>query len=528
MKNCIGIVIFLFAALALNAQDINISKQNLVNDLTYLAGASCVGRGSDQEGILAAAKFIEDRLENLGIPAFQGATQNQEFLKGYRQNVPLKKEIINAVDLRISDDAFNYKNQFWVNTGYTETSIAAKDLVFVGYGINAKGFNELEGDLTNKVIVVLEGEPTSSDGKSLIDPEKNQSVWGQSISFKLSAVSAKNPAAILVITKNFKNIAQLYQYRAEHPQIKLNIPVDSSATFFITQNPVIPTFFMNEKMSAKVLKLLRISEKKVLKSYRKQLKPIRKTVKENFNASISRTIDTFESPNIMAFLPGSDLSQEVLVVSAHYDHLGIEGEEIYYGADDNGTGTVALLALAQAYVENIKKGKRPKRSILFLWVTAEEKGLLGSNFFTEKPPFEINNIVANLNIDMIGRTDKAHENNSKYIYIIGGDRTSLDLHNLNEQANAESVNIELDYTFNDPKDPNRYYYRSDHYNFVKNGIPAIFYFSGIHDDYHKPTDTVDKIDFDKMKTIIELVYRTSWMIVNRPDRIVSDLPDGGE
>lgn len=528
MKNYIVLIIILFSSFTLTAQEIRIDKQKLVTDLNYLAGQPCLGRGSDQEGILVAAKFIEDRLEALGIPPFKSAKQNEEFIKGYRQNVPLKKEIINNVELRIDNQLYTYKTQFWVNTGYTETNISATDLVFVGYGINATGFNELSGDLTNKIVVVLEGEPTTKNGNSLIDPEKKQSVWGQSLSFKISAISAKNPKAILVVTKNFKSISQLYQYRADHPQVKLNIPVDSSATFFITQNPVIPTFFMNDKMSAKILKLLKVSEKKVLKSYRKQLKPIRKSTQRNFNASIARTINTFESPNIMAFLPGSDLSQEVLVVSAHYDHLGIEGDDIYYGADDNGTGTVALLALAEAYVENIKKGKRPKRSILFLWVTAEEKGLLGSNFFTQKPPIELHNIVANLNIDMIGRTDKAHTDNPKYIYIIGGDRTSIDLHQLNEQANSESVNIELDYTFNDPKDPNRYYYRSDHYNFVKNGIPAIFYFSGVHDDYHKPSDTVDKIDFDKMKTIIELVYRTSWMIVNRPDRIVSDLPEGGE
>ena len=164
----------------------------------------------------------------------------------------------------------------------------------------------------------------------------------------------------------------------------------------------------------------------------------------------------------------------------------------------------------------------PRRSILIMAVSGEEKGLLGSKYYTENPVYPLEKTIANLNVDMIGRVDKFHENND-YIYLIGSDRLSRELHNISEEVNRKYFNLELDYTFNDKDDPNRYYYRSDHYNFAKNNIPVIFYFNGVHEDYHKPTDTIDKIDFEKTQKISRFIFLTAWELANRNERPSLDI-----
>lgn len=227
--------------------------------------------------------------------------------------------------------------------------------------------------------------------------------------------------------------------------------------------------------------------------------------------------------NVLGFLKGSEKPDEVLIITSHYDHVGIINGEIHNGADDDGSGTVTVLEIAEAFANAAKKGKGPKRSILFMTVTGEEKGLLGSRYYTDvNPIFPLENTVANLNVDMVGRVDDAHKENSNYIYLIGSDKLSQDLHELSEKVNKTYTNVELDYTYNDENDPNRFYYRSDHYNFAKNNIPIIFYFNGTHEDYHKPTDTVDKIDFATMENRARLIFHTGWEIANRDKKIVVD------
>lgn len=228
-----------------------------------------------------------------------------------------------------------------------------------------------------------------------------------------------------------------------------------------------------------------------------------------------------QSENILAFIEGSEKPEEIIVVSAHYDHVGMSNGEIYNGADDDGSGTVALLEMAQAFQLAKKSGNGPKRSILFLHVTGEEHGLLGSKYYADNPIFPMANTVANLNIDMIGRCDPGNCGKD-YVYVIGSEMLSTDLKKINETANKETVNLELNYKYDDPNDKDRLYYRSDHYNFAKNGIPVIFYFDGIHEDYHKPTDTPDKIDYVSLKKRTQLVFATAWELANRKDRIVVD------
>ena len=222
--------------------------------------------------------------------------------------------------------------------------------------------------------------------------------------------------------------------------------------------------------------------------------------------------------NIIGYIEGTDLKDELLVITAHYDHLGTKEDSlIYNGADDNGSGTSSIMEIAQAFMLAKKEGNGPRRSVLIMPVSGEEKGLLGSKYYVDNPIYPLENTIANLNIDMIGRIDDYHDN-PDYIYLIGSDRLSTELHQISEDVNKQYINLELDYKFNEEDDPNRYYYRSDHYNFAKNNIPVIFYFNGVHADYHKTSDTVDKIHFGKIQKISRYIFFTAWELANRNER----------
>ena len=228
------------------------------------------------------------------------------------------------------------------------------------------------------------------------------------------------------------------------------------------------------------------------------------------------------SQNVVAFIKGSEKPDELIILSAHYDHVGIEDGQIYNGADDDGSGTVSLIEIAKAFQKAKKQGNGPKRSILFLHVTGEEIGLYGSRYYTENPLFPLSNTVVNLNVDMIGRIGSEKEGNDNYVYLIGSDKLSQELHDVSEAVNKRYTNLELDYTYNDDNDPNRFYYRSDHYNFAKKNIPVIFYFNGTHKDYHKHTDTPDKIEYELLAKRSRLIFLTAWEIANREGRIKLD------
>ncbi len=229
------------------------------------------------------------------------------------------------------------------------------------------------------------------------------------------------------------------------------------------------------------------------------------------------------SINVASIIEGSVYPNEYIVLTAHLDHVGMEGEEIFNGADDDGSGSMALLEIAQAFKMAAVDGNRPKRSIVILHVSAEEKGLLGSEYYTENPLYPLEDTITNLNVDMIGRTDPTRDSdNDDYIYLIGTDRLSSMLHETSERVNKKTVNLELDYRFNAWDDPNRFYFRSDHYNFAKNNIPVIFYFSGTHEDYHMPTDTADKIRYDLLTKRTKLIFHTAWEIANMEEKIIVD------
>lgn len=230
------------------------------------------------------------------------------------------------------------------------------------------------------------------------------------------------------------------------------------------------------------------------------------------------------SENVVAIIEGSELPEEYLVITSHYDHEGIKNGEIYNGADDGSSGSMAMMEIAEAFQKAVEEGYRPKRSVVFMHLTGEEKGLLGSKYYVENPVFPLEQTVANLNMDMIGRVDEAHENDPNYIYLIGSDKLSTELHEISEEANSTYTNLNLDYTYNDENDPNRFYYRSDHYNFAKFDIPIIFYFNGVHEDYHQPSDTAEKIEYEVLEERAKLVFFTAWEIANRAERPFVDKP----
>ena len=234
-------------------------------------------------------------------------------------------------------------------------------------------------------------------------------------------------------------------------------------------------------------------------------------------------IDWVKTENVAAIIEGSTYPNEYIVLTAHLDHVGIENGEIFNGADDDGSGSMALLEIAEAFKLAELDGNRPKRSIVILHVSAEEKGLLGSKYYTDNPLYPLDETITNLNVDMIGRTDPTrNSNNDEYIYLIGTDRLSTMLHETSEKVNYKTVNLELDYRFNAWDDPNRFYERSDHWHFAKNNIPVIFYFSGTHEDYHQPTDTAEKIRYDLLTKRTRLIFHTAWEIANMDERIEVD------
>jgi len=256
-----------------------------------------------------------------------------------------------------------------------------------------------------------------------------------------------------------------------------------------------------------------------LKSLRKKGggKNVREFKLATVTLEVQAEITELDASNVLGYIPGAEKPNEYLIITGHYDHLGQKDDFIYNGADDNASGTSTIVEIAEAFMLAKENGSPTKRSVIFMLVTAEEMGLLGSEYYAENPTVPLSQITTNLNIDMIGRVDDAHKENPRYIYLIGSDKISQDLHNVSEQVNDRYMKYTFDYTFNDINDPNRFYYRSDHYNFAKYGIPVIFYFSGVHEDYHQPSDTPEKLNYERMSEIGQLIFYTAWELANRDE-----------
>ena len=252
-----------------------------------------------------------------------------------------------------------------------------------------------------------------------------------------------------------------------------------------------------------------------------------KTTASSYSVVAKQKIEKVRMANVVGMLEGKTKKDEMVVFGGHYDHLGKRDTVIYYGADDDGSGTTSVLELASAFAKAEAAGKGPRRSIVFMTVSGEEKGLWGSEYYTDHPVFPLDKTTVDLNIDMVGRIDGTRKqgDSTNYVYVVGDDKVSSDLKVISEAINKKYTKVELDYKFNDPKDPQRIYFRSDHYNFAKHGVPIIFYYDGMLDaDYHKPTDTPDKINYELMVKRDRLIFHTAWEMANRNDMLKRDIP----
>lgn len=483
-----------------------ITANELKEHLYILASPEYEGRETGMAGQKMAAKYLSDKFNSYGLSSGNGNSYYQEF--------PLITYNPEGVCLNIKNDVKESgKDFFYYLTDFRDTMISFNNVLFLGYGIEDSKYDDYKGvDVKNKLLIVLDGEPVKN-GKHLISGDEEPSEWTINQRKKIFTAHNNGAAGILLI-KN--GISDNIKHMMDKNRMKLDngeLPDKSVYSFFITSQ-------LGEE-------ILKANGKENIKSLESKINSSGQGVSFEisipFIVEIKTAIEKIKSENVLAFIEGSDLKDEIIVITAHYDHLGIKDDKIFVGADDDGSGTVSLLELAQAFAQAKNEGKGPRRSILFMPVSGEEKGLLGSEYYSQNPVFPLKNTVANLNIDMIGRIDEMHKDRPEFIYLIGSDKLSTELHKLSEEANKKYVNLEIDYTYNHPDDPNRFYYRSDHYNFAKHNIPIIFYFNGTHADYHKYTDTPDKIDYRLMEKRAKLVFYTAWELVNRDERIKVDV-----
>ena len=231
--------------------------------------------------------------------------------------------------------------------------------------------------------------------------------------------------------------------------------------------------------------------------------------------------------NVIGIIEGTDKKEEYVFLTGHYDHLGKHDGKIYYGADDDGSGTCGVITMAEAFAKAAAEGHRPRRTLVFMTVSGEEKGLWGSEYYSDHPIFPLDKTSIDLNTDMVGRVDTERKTGDtlSYVYVVGHDKLSSELPVVNEAANNKYDHLVLDYKYDDPNDPNRIYFRSDHYNFARKGVPVLFFYDGmLKADYHKPTDTVDKINFELYEKRVRMIFHTAWEFANRDEMAKRDKP----
>ncbi|ODS84394.1 MAG: peptidase M28 [Cytophagaceae bacterium SCN 52-12] len=497
-----------------------ITPENLRKHLTVIAHDSLEGRATGSPGQKKAAEYVASYYRQYGLkPAAADASGKPGFFQVYN----LYRGAWESAHIRKGRQLYELNRDFYIDGLANMPEDESLTTIFAGYGISEGSYNDYENlDVRNKAVVVFEGEPGSGNGNYLLSGSTEPSKWGRARAWEEKARLALSKGArtiIIISSQNAQGFEKEIQRRASMaPRVRRlslrqeEAPARNLAAFTVGEAAAASLLGIREKK----LKKLKAKTDKGSSSWKKH-------IGDDITIMAKRQSEVVPTENVAALLEGTDKKDEIVVISAHLDHIGISPDgQINNGADDDGTGTVALLELAEAFSKAKAEGKGPRRSILFLNVTGEEMGLLGSEFYSENPLFPSENHVANLNIDMIGRVDDAHKDNPDYVYLIGSDKLSSELHAISENANQKYVNLTLDYTFNHPDDPNRFYYRSDHYNFAKKGIPVIFYFTGVHEDYHRPGDDVEKILFDRQARIVKLIFHTAWELANRGERIKVD------
>lgn len=472
-----------------------VTAADLKTHLTIVAGKEMEGRETATEGQRKAAAYIENHFRSLGLKPGNGSS--------YQQMYPVYQDQLTEKKLSVNGRVFEWDKDYVISLQSAASgNWTINETVFVGYGLVDSLNNDYKGlDVKGKIVVALEGTPGSGNATNL---RMNNPA---SLGGKITAARNNGAIGLLLVSKDFpkRNASPVTgnMYFAQQ---------SATANNFITANisEAVASALLGRTSIQTTASLL--ESKKA--TYKAELKLVAK--KETLN---------LESSNVLGVIEGTDKKDEYLFITAHYDHLGKRDTVIYYGADDDGSGTVSVLELAEAFVQAKKKGKGPRRTIVFMTVSGEEKGLRGSAYYGNNPTYPLAKTTANLNIDMVGRIDPSYKGDStNYVYVIGEDKLSSDLMKITDAVNNKFIKMELDRRYNDPKDPNRFYYRSDHYNFAAKGVPIIFYFNGVHRDYHRPTDTVDKINFDVMEKRARLIFHTAWEMANRDEMLKRDMP----
>jgi Peptidase family M28 len=491
----------------------SITITDLKKHLTFLASDELGGRFTFSPSNLIAARYLASQLESYG---YRGAARDGSFF----QKVPLSFRAVDNAGSRVTINEGGAKQEFKYGDDFYTDVLANTGVlggvVFVGYGISspANKYDDYAGlDVKGKIVVIVDGMPESLSGVNFDDAGN-----------VFAAASSRGATGAILIPdeRTLKGWELIKSYQASQAQLGLP-PRESSS------GQIMPIINAGPNLIAALARSMGKDATYLTKASGKPLQPMALTVTAEISLQVE-VKNTAPAQNVVGILEGSDakLKDEYIVFSAHYDHLKTSDTgEVFNGADDDGSGTVSVLEIAQAFALTI----RPKRSILIVFHTGEELGLFGSQFNTDyEPVVPLAKLVANFNIDMVGRSRPEGDNDPRdkelsdknSIYIIGADKLSTELNKISEQTNAETARMNFDYTYNDEKNPQRFYYRSDHYNYAKHGVPIIFYFTGVHRDYHKTTDDVDKIDFEKMLRIDRMIFATGWRVANLDHRLAVD------
>ena len=460
----------------------SIKPENLQKHLYQIAGPAFEGRETATPGQRKTAIYIEDFFKSIGL-----RPGNRD---SFQMAYPVFQDSLISATVEVNGIPFYINKDFDVRiAGAHSESYGVSEIIYAGYGLSDSLRNDYQGlNVAGKLVMVRYGYPPG-----YLQAQVNKKAFN---SFsKQDAAMQHGALGILIVQEDFPH---------------REAPDKGNMYLKYFQSKIRPnSFYISEHLAAA------ITGDEYEKVKTASLEP--KIFSADIRLSISKETRMLQSTDVLGYLEGGDLKDQLLVISAHYDHLGKKDSIIYFGADDDGSGTVSLLELAAAFSRAKTAGKGPRRSILFLANSGEEKGLWGSEYYTDHPVYPLNMTTADLNIDMIGRRDpgKKQGDSNNYVYIVGDDKLSSDLRPISVAMNKKYTGLELDYKFNDPKDPEGIYYRSDHFNFARKGVPIIFYFDGIHKDYHKPTDTPDKINYDLLAKRAQLVFYTAWEMANQ-------------
>lgn len=474
-----------------------ITEADLRTHLYIVAGADMEGRETASEGQRKAAAYIENHFKSLGLlPGNKGS---------YQMPFPVFRDSLVGSQLSVNEKAFSLYTDFSPILQLSRSGGQYfSEVVFVGHGIVDSAYDDYANlDVTGKAVLILDGSPDKYK-PTLKGYRAPNGVYG-----KYQSALKKGAAAVLLVAPGFP--------KKEQPALGnmyTELYKARTSPNFYTISPAVASAIVGMEWDG------------ILQSSKAGQIPA-KVIPANLALDLNKSVQRLESTNVLGYMEGTDKKDEWLIITAHYDHLGKRGNVIYYGADDDGSGTVGVLEIAEAFAKAKAAGMGPRRNILFMTVSGEEKGLWGSEYYSNHPTIPMEKATADLNIDMIGRvdTERTKPDTLNYVYVVGDDKLSTDLKPISETVNKKYVKMTLDYRFNDPNDPNQIYFRSDHYNFAAKGVPVIFYYDGmLQADYHQPTDTPDKINYTLLKRRAQLVFYTAWEMANRNDQIKRDLP----